>query len=334
MKTASTLLTLALILFLFSCQRDLDLQDPPAPPEQTGYATFWAKKGPSGRNIVFSISTITDSITSFSATPPSCNGSGTKTATLPAGTYTWKAYSLSDTITGTITIQQNDCKVVEFVFVDPPSKGKVTFWAKRGSSASSSIVFSINNIKDSITSFTSIAPLCGSIDAKTMQLPVGTYTWQAISSADTLAGEVIVNKDDCALVDLTYPEQAVADTEYIRFKVNGNEGVFRCPPDSIMDASFASDFTSLTVWGSYNGEPENWYGVLIKGPASIDGAHVAKQLKVPGITAGMSDTLKVNITKYGGVGEMIQGNLNGKIRDDFSNSVFDVEMEFNIKRRQ
>lgn len=285
--------------------------------------------------IIFSINTIKDSITSFLTTAPSCNASGTKTITLPVGTYSWKAYCLSDTITGTITVQQGNCKLVELVFDDvPPATGKVTFWAKKSCAPSSAIVFSINNTKDSIVSFTATAPSCGNPTAKTMQLPVGSYSWKAICSADTLAGEVIINKDECALVDLTFTNQAVSDTEYIKFKVNSDEGIFRFPPDSVMDASFASDFTSLSVWASYKGTPGNWYGILIKGPASAEGTHIASQIKLPGLTAGMSDTLKVNITKYGAVGEGIEGNVNGKIRDDFSNSIYDVEMEFNIKRRQ
>lgn len=331
MKYTSTILVVYLSLFLFGCQRQIDF---PEPNPQTGSVTFWAKKSCSDNGIVFSIDTITDSITSFSSTAPACRGAGTKTIPLPAGTYTWKATCAGDTITGVVSVRSGDCLPVELVFNDPPSKGEVTFWAKKSCSPSSPIFFSVNDVKDSITRFSADEPACGSADAKTIQLPVGTYLWKAICSADTLSGQVSVNKDECTRVYLSFPDHPIADTEYIKFKVNGDEGIFNCPPAQVTEADYTSNFTSIQIFGSYKGQPDNWYGILIKGPDSESGIHIASQLKLPGITAGMSDTLKVDITTFGAVGQWIGGNLKGKIRDDASNSVVDVEMEFKVKRKK
>lgn len=219
--------------------------------------------------------------------------------------------------------------------IPPIEKGKVSFWAKRScNNGSGVIVFSIDNKIDSIVAFGAKAPTCDQPGAKKMQLPVGKYSWKAICSSDTLVGEVVVDKNQCTLVEIDFPEYPVVDTEYINFKVNNIQGFFKTPQDSIIEADYYTNSTSLMFLSSYNGGFENWYGILFSGPASATGIHIAKQVKLPGITAGMSDTLKVNITEYGNIGEAIVGNLKGKIRDDASSTISDIEMDFRIIRRK
>lgn len=334
MLVQKLLIYCSLLLFL-GCQRELDPIDP---PDQTGKVVFWAKKGCSeGEKIVVSIDAKTLTISSFADVAPVCDDAIVQANILRAGTYNWNAYCLTDTISGTVTIEKGSCKIVELVFDDipPPATGKVTFWAKQSCAKASPIIFSFNNVKDSIVSFVANEPVCGGTGGKSFQLPIGTYSWKAFCSSDSITGTVNVTKDQCSLIDLTFLNQpAAVDTEYIKFKVNGDAGIFNCPPDSVLEANSQGNSTSLQVLASYKGQPQNWYGVLFSGPASTTGTHTVVQLKLPGMVIGMSDTLKVNITNYGNVGEHIEGNLKGKIRDDFYNSIFDVEMEFRIRRRK
>lgn len=342
------LLISSMLFLIIACQRDIDET---APTIQTGDVVFWAKQSCSSVDpITLLIDTVTISISSFSATEPSCSAPSINGKTFKPGTYTWKAYCSSDSITGVVTIAAGDCKTVELAFAPPPSTGSVTFWAKQSCSSNAGIVFTINGIKDSIISFAPNAPGCGGSGGKTFPLPVGNYTWKAACSSDTLAGEVTINKDQCTLVDVTIVPAAVDTAEYIMFSdrcdslgINGttkevisvnNSGTFYFPPSTVYSADFNGSTTNISIDAIFKDYPQNWYGILFTGPAKPSDIHIATRLKLPGMIEGRSDTLKVNITKFGNIGEFIEGNLKGKILDDFYQKVFDVEMEFRIRRRK
>lgn len=211
--------------------------------------------------------------------------------------------------------------------------GSVMFWAKTACAPDGQIVYTINNITDTIKSLSDVAP-SPNTPVKFVALPVGNYSWSAHCGADSIKGTLVVAANKWNILDVSFAAKPVADTQYIKYKANDKEGVFLCPPDSVVDARFEDGFTSLLVEGSYGSEMPDWYGILFKGPASAEGDHSVVQLKLPGMVAGMdkSDTLKVTIAKYGVVGERIEGSFKGKVLDDADKKYYDIDMRFSVKR--
>lgn len=97
--------------------------------------------------------------------------------------------------------------------VTPPvtDSGQVMLWSKAGCGGGTStmpINVSVSNKSGQITSFTQTEPTsCGAAGSFTVKLPVGTYTWKAKCSTDSIAGSVTVSLNGCTkvLVDFTNP---------------------------------------------------------------------------------------------------------------------------------
>ena len=92
------------------------------PPVGNGQLTFWAKQScAAGGNITVKLNNNqTGVITAFTANEPACGATGTASFTLPAGVYNWKANcGTSDSTSGVVTVQSNQCVKLEVVFAAP-----------------------------------------------------------------------------------------------------------------------------------------------------------------------------------------------------------------------
>ena len=94
----------------------------PPPVPGNGQLTLWSKQGCRGAgSINVKVQTQTGTITSFSATAPTCGAAGAANFTLPVGTYSWEAYCSPDTARGTVTITSGTCSTVEVIFGPAPA---------------------------------------------------------------------------------------------------------------------------------------------------------------------------------------------------------------------
>ena len=98
------------------------LHNPSNPPVANGQLTFWAKAScTAGGNITVKLNNNqTGAITTFTANEPTCGATGTASFTLPAGLYNWTAKcGTSDSTSGVVTVQANQCVKLEVVFAPP-----------------------------------------------------------------------------------------------------------------------------------------------------------------------------------------------------------------------
>jgi hypothetical protein len=84
----------------------------------TGQVSFWAKNScTAGGNITVKINNQNGTITAFTATAPAnCTAAGNANFTLPTGTYTWKAFCGSDSLSGNVIVAASQCAKVEVVY--------------------------------------------------------------------------------------------------------------------------------------------------------------------------------------------------------------------------
>lgn len=84
----------------------------------TGQVSFWAKNScTAGGNITVRISNQNGTISTFTPTAPAnCTGSGNANFTLPAGSYTWKAFCGGDSLSGNVNVTASTCAKVEVMF--------------------------------------------------------------------------------------------------------------------------------------------------------------------------------------------------------------------------
>ena len=100
-----------------------------APPVGSGSVIFWAKEAcTSGGNITVKLSNNqTGTISTFTATEPTCGATGMASFTLPPGNYSWKAYCGSqDSTSGTITVVANQCVKTQCNFAVLPTNCKLS----------------------------------------------------------------------------------------------------------------------------------------------------------------------------------------------------------------
>ncbi len=98
------------------------LDNPANPPVTNGQLTFWAKQScTAGGNITVKLNNNqTGVITAFTTNEPACGASGTASFTLAPGVYNWKANcGTSDSTSGIVTVQSNQCVKLEVVFAPP-----------------------------------------------------------------------------------------------------------------------------------------------------------------------------------------------------------------------
>jgi hypothetical protein len=91
-----------------------------APAAGNGQLLLWSKKSCSGGgNIIVKVENQSGTISSFPTNEPACGATGSATFTLPAGTYTWKAFCGTDSIVDAVTITAGSCTKREVVFPAP-----------------------------------------------------------------------------------------------------------------------------------------------------------------------------------------------------------------------
>ena len=131
--------------------------DVPPPPPGSGQVMFWAKQGCSGTSLVVDVNGQLDTITTFQTSTPSCGTPGTAFFTLPAGTYSWKAYcaGATDTVRSTTTVTAGTCIGEEVIIgtVPNPTTCKISNIASYDLATAQSLgaIASIFNAQNQVT---------------------------------------------------------------------------------------------------------------------------------------------------------------------------------------
>ncbi|MBO9565577.1 MAG: hypothetical protein J7621_22565 [Niastella sp.] len=79
----------------------------------------------------------------------------------------------------------------------PPGTGQLMLWAKQG--CGNNLLTFVNGQKDTITSFQTAAPSCGTAGTALFTLAPGNYTWKAVceGATDTVSGSVTITDGSC-----------------------------------------------------------------------------------------------------------------------------------------
>jgi hypothetical protein len=91
----------------------------------TGTVMLWSTQNCNGANISIKMNNQPGTITSFYPSLPNCGAPGCPQFTLPTGSYVWKAYCGTDSISGLVVVAANVCTRVEVNFVTPPPQNCV-----------------------------------------------------------------------------------------------------------------------------------------------------------------------------------------------------------------
>lgn len=76
-------------------------------------------------------------------------------------------------------------------------EGKATFWYDTNGSDAT---VTINGLSAFVTEFYTTNPNCNSTGCAVFTLPIGAYSYHAVSSFSTWDGSVVITKNGCALV--------------------------------------------------------------------------------------------------------------------------------------
>jgi len=186
-----------------------------------GQVIFWESAQSACQNATnVTINGVTKQITSTYSSTPQCGSSGGAAFSLPPGTYNYSATCSGSTITGSVTINANQCSTKQLIWAPNTNKGKVVFWTKGVLTCPAAlapdfpfirITTSVNNNYYQLMSrFQSPPTNCNNNQGLVFTLDPGTYSYDAYqdnfiycnSKKRTWKGTVTIVAGGCSSIEL------------------------------------------------------------------------------------------------------------------------------------